>query len=245
MNLLECYERAPTHRYDVYRAEDELMVLDISIGGTGYWRFTMKRVRSSTNYREFGIVMSGLDAAHVIANRQIVKDLVAMGFCSSLNTANTKCTLTSLTSNSDMEWNSKIIVDFDDVNDKNAIEAVFANLRDADVRNAIENRLSGTGAIESGRQLTASYEHYTEESTSSSSSTNVGAVVGIAVGTVVGVAVLAVLVAIFVVPRIKTGLSSSAASILPDTTDDDVDELELSPTQQQERKIETSTVVVI
>ena len=68
------------------------MILDIAISGTGNWRFQMRRVRSGSNYREFMLTMSGLDASHINVNRQSVKELVASGFCSALNTANTKCT---------------------------------------------------------------------------------------------------------------------------------------------------------
>ena len=71
------------------------MILDIAISGTGNWRFTMKRVRSGSNYREFMLTMTGLDASHVNVNRQEVKELVASGFCSALNNANTKCTYSS------------------------------------------------------------------------------------------------------------------------------------------------------
>ena len=55
-----------------------------------------------------------------------------------------------------MYWNSKVIVDYDDVSDVSGMESTFDTLRDVDVLNAIDNRLQGTGAIMSGRQLTAS-----------------------------------------------------------------------------------------
>ena len=133
-------------------------------------------------------------------------------------------------------------MDYDDVSDVSAMESTFDTLRDVDVLNAIDNRLQGTGAIESGRQLTASFEHIKQQS-SSSSSTDAGAIAGIAIGVVAGVAILAVVVAVFVVPRMKSGFSSSAATILPDVTNDS-DELELTQ-NKADKTITQSSVVVI
>ena len=140
-----------------------------------------------------------------------------------------------------MYWNSKVIVDYDDVSDVSGMESTFDTLRDVDVLNAIDNRLQGTGAIMSGRQLTASFEHYSQAS--SSSSTDAGAIAGIAIGVVAGVAILAVVAVVFVIPRMKSGFGSSAASILPDVTNDS-DELELTQ-NQADKTVTTSTVVVI